>query len=155
MEKLTTRFGQTDYISPAMDFSKYTSYYHKEMGEGLTRLFVTFKELMDRTRLPDIKQATIALEAELAQESKRRVNLDPGYLTLGQLFLASTKDNFQRIYLRDGIYAEVTLYYEQGRYRTFPWTYWDYASEEYHMVFKTIRTDYKKQLRSDTPLSPP
>lgn len=132
-------FGVIDYISPLVDFCKYTEYYNPEMGDDLKRFFVSFEELAHRGLLPDMKLKSIQLEKKLSVDGKRRVNLDPGYMTLGQLFLASTKDNFFRIYLRDGIYAEVTLYYERGEFRSFPWTYRDYASEEYHAVFHRMR----------------
>jgi hypothetical protein len=144
---LEGRFGPVDYASPAMDFCKYTTYYNPEMGEGLLRSFISFEKLIDRTILPDIKQGTMEIEKEFSSNGKRRVNLDPGYMSLGQLFLSSTKDNFFRIYIRDGVFEEVTLYYERGKFRTFPWTYRDYGSEEYHKVFQEIRDLYKKQIR--------
>lgn len=144
---LETLSGPVDFVSPEMDFSKYTDYYRPEMGEGLRRVFVTFETLIDRTLLPDIKHQANRIEAELAVDGKRRVNIDPGYLTLGQLFLASTKNNFFRIYLRDRIFAEVTLYYKQGAFQSFPWTYRDYDSEEYKRVFMVMRAGYERQLR--------
>ncbi|MFH0919358.1 MAG: DUF4416 family protein [Fibrobacterota bacterium] len=140
-------YGPADYTSPEMDFSKYTPYYHDEMGTGLRRVFLSFERLEDRTLLPDIKHRTRALEADFAANGKRRVNLDPGYMTLGQLFLASTKNNFFRIYIRDGIFEEVTLYFKQGDFRPFPWTYPDYDSGEYKRVFVEIREIYERQLR--------
>src|SRR3989339_797244 len=143
---LEAAFGPADRVSPEMDFSKYTPYYHDEMGEGLRRVFVSFDRLIDRTLLPDIKHRTGKIEAEFLLHGKRCVNLDPGYLTMGQLFLASTKNNFFRIYLCDGIFAEVTLYYERGGYVDFPWTYRDYQSAAYKNIFLQIRAIYKKQL---------
>jgi hypothetical protein len=139
--------GPVDYISPELDFSKYTAYYHTEMGEGLRRVFVSFERLVDRTVLPEFKHRTHTIETDFSADGKRRVNLDPGYLTLGQLFLASTKNNFFRIYLRDGIFAEVTLYFKQGGFQTFPWTYRDYGSKEYQDVFMEIRGIYERQLK--------
>jgi hypothetical protein len=144
---LEGRFGPVDYASPAMDFCKYTTYYNPEMGEGLKRLFISFEKLIDRALLPDIKKEAIEIEKDFSLQGKRRVNLDPGCMGLGQLFLASTKDNFFRIYIRDGVFEEVTLYYERGKFMTFPWTYRDYASEEYHKVFQEIRDLYKIQIR--------
>jgi len=143
-------FGPVDFKSAAMDFCRYSNYYNAEMGDGLVRHFIAFRNLGDRTRLPEIKQKAMALEQELAVDGKRTVNLDPGYMTLGQLFLASTKDNFFRIYLADGIFAEVTLYYKAGKYLNFPYTYPDYADEPYHRVMLEIRKLYKAQL--DAPL---
>ncbi|OGJ86856.1 MAG: hypothetical protein A2268_14040 [Candidatus Raymondbacteria bacterium RifOxyA12_full_50_37] len=146
LEKLAALYGPVDFASEGMDFNAFTDYYNEEMGAGLTRHFVSFERLVDRTTLPGIKHATCAIELQCAVQGNRTVNLDPGYLTLGQLFLASTKDNFFRIYLGQGIFAEVTLYYERGGYVDFPWTYRDYQSAAYKNIFLQIRAIYKKQL---------
>ena len=37
--------------------------------------------------------------------------------------LASTKDHTHRIYLRDGIFAEITLFYRHGRWEHHEWTF--------------------------------
>jgi hypothetical protein len=109
---LAEAFGPMDFESEPLDFSAFTDYYEPEMGRGLLRHFVSFRRTVKRTRLPAIKRAAIALEGRFASRGRRRVNLDPGLLTLGQVFLASTKDNFSRVYLDEGIYAEITLYYK-------------------------------------------
>jgi hypothetical protein len=146
LSALEADFGPIDYVSREMDFCRYTTYYNREMGDNLSRCFVSFANLIDRTGLPDIKIKTNAIERAFRKKGKRQVNLDPGYLTLGQIFLASTKDNFFRIYLRDAIFAEVTLYYERGKYISFPWTYRDYDSTAYKEIFLKIRSLYKNQL---------
>jgi hypothetical protein len=74
------------------------------------------------------------------------VNIDPGYLTLSKVVLATTKDYSHRLYLRDGIYAEVTLHYEAGAWRPWPWTYRDYASGQYLDFFERVRESLKQQL---------
>jgi hypothetical protein len=67
---------------------------------------------------------------------------------LAKLVLASTKDHGHRVYLGQGIYAEVTLQYRGGRFQPWPWTYPDYASEEYCRLFGEIRALYHAQLRA-------
>lgn len=143
---LTAEYGSIDYRSPAIPFT-YTDYYRPEMGAEITRYFIGFAELIDPAVLADIKRETNRLEELLAREGRRRINLDPGLLSLGKLILASTKDNAQRIPLRDGIYAEVTLIYRSGAYRPLPWTFKDYAGEEYRRIFAELRSHYKRQLR--------
>lgn len=138
--------GPVDFTSQPMSFSHYSDYYHKEMGEELTRYFISFRDLGDRLILPDLKIKSRSLEQSFMTDGKRCINLDPGYITLGQVFLASTKDNFCRIYLRDSIFAEVTLYYKAGQYQAFAHTYRDYAGSEYQSVLLQIRSIYKKQL---------
>ena len=109
---------------------------------------MTFAPLVDPARLPAIKLETNALEREMSEDGARRVNIDPGYVSLGKLVLASTKDHAHRLYLGQGIYGEVTLAFQQGRFRPWPWTYPDYAREDYCALFDQIRARYKAQLRA-------
>ncbi|MDQ1318216.1 MAG: hypothetical protein QG588_1873, partial [Candidatus Poribacteria bacterium] len=99
----------------------------------------------------EIKYFTNDVEKEflLDGSSKRQINLDPGYITPAKLILASTKDHIHRIYLRDGIYAEITLQMEGGTFRPWQWTYPDYRSEGYIKIFNEIRELYMQQLRND------
>lgn len=60
------------------------------------------------------------------ESPKRWVNIDPGYMSMTKLVLASTKNREHRLYLRDGIYAEVTLAFRDQAWRAMPWTYADY-----------------------------
>lgn len=93
-----------------------------------------------------------AIEEEaslLCKTIKRPVNIDPGYINESRLILASTKDFSHRIYLRDGIYAEVTLKYRRGRYESFPWTFPDYQSPEYQNFFLETRRLYVKKLKKE------
>ncbi|OGX43889.1 MAG: hypothetical protein A3G38_03040 [Omnitrophica WOR_2 bacterium RIFCSPLOWO2_12_FULL_51_8] len=86
-----------------------------------------------------------------AEVSRRLVNIDPGYLDLAKLVLASTKDYRHRIYLERGIYVEITLFYQRKTFNPWEWTYPDYRSREYIEVFNRIREIYKKQLQECAP----
>jgi hypothetical protein len=149
-EILKQRFGIMDFYSDIMPFD-FTKYYIKEMGENLLRKFIGFEKLILPEELVEIKYFTNDIEKEflLDGSSKRRINLDPGYITPAKLILASTKDHIHRIYLRDGIYAEITLQMEGGTFRPWQWTYPDYRSEGYIKIFNEIRELYMQQLRND------
>jgi hypothetical protein len=140
-EQCETRFGVAQAISSVFEFSE-TNYYAAEMGTGLMKQFWAF-HLIDPGRLSAIKRQTNEWETELAglklHPEPRPLNLDPGYLTLAKLVLASTKDHAHRIYLDDGIYAEVTLSYRGGAWRPFPWTYPDYRRADFHDFFTRCR----------------
>ncbi len=69
----------------------------------------------------------------------RVVNLDPGYVSTFNLVLATVKDRPHRIYLRDGIYGEVTLQYLKGSFRAMDSTYPDYCLPEYSAFFDEVR----------------
>ena len=139
---LCRSFGKIDFESPQMEF-RYTSYYHDEMGDGLKRLFVSFERLIDTGIAYKTKLTTNALEKKLSQNGKRRINIDPGYIDMAKLVLFSTKDYAHRICAGRGIFAEVTLFYKDGRYNPWPWTYPDYKTEEYARIFNSVRELYK------------
>src|SRR5262249_4487692 len=114
-EKLSASFGPIARSSPDFAFNQ-TEYYEASMGAGLRKRFLVFHDLVAAEQLADIKRRTNELEQELKQSGKwieaRPLNLDPGILSLGKFMLATTKDQSHRIYLRDGIFAEVTLRFQ-------------------------------------------
>lgn len=152
-EKLSTACGTIDSRSGPFPFD-WTRYYHKKMGQPIHRYFLSFTDLINPESLADIKVATNELESTFASKRtgiSRPVNLDPGYIEESKLVLASTKNFSHRIYISHGIYAEVTLHYEKkGAWRAFPWTFPDYAAEQYHPYFLSLRDLYRKQLNSGT-----
>lgn len=146
LERLVALYGPVDFRSPELPF-RWTPYYDSEMGPGIVRYFLSFRDLVDPACLPDIKIATNGIEDSLARQGCRPVNLDPGLLSLGRLILATTKNRAQRIPLARGIYAEVTLLYEHHGFTPLTWTYPDYRSPEYHAIFAEIRSILHAQLK--------
>src|SRR5713101_9067288 len=149
-EKLTSYFGPIARTSPDFDFHQ-TRYYESTMGPGLRKRFLIFRDLIPPDGLADAKVRTNHLEQELAQAARfpepRPLNLDPGILSLGKFMLATTKDQAHRIYLRDGIYAEVTLRFQAGEFEPWPWTYADYRLPEVRAFLKEARDFYKARLQ--------
>jgi hypothetical protein len=131
-DQLTPRFGPIVLTSPDFLFH-HTKYYDATMGTGLLKRFLVFEPIAPADFLPDVKRFTIGLEEELARSGrhpeKRPLNIDPGLAQLGKFLLASTKDQAHRIFLRDGIFAEVTLRFQGGGYEPWPWTYADYRED--------------------------
>lgn len=129
LEQLTPLYGPLAEVSVDFDFH-HTGYYEATMGAGLRKRFLVFAPFAPADCLAQVKRQTISMEAQLAQMARfpesRPLNLDPGLLQLGKLLLASTKDQAHRIYLRDGIFAEVTLRFHDGAFEPWPWTYADY-----------------------------
>lgn len=139
-------FGKADLVSPAFSFT-HTGYYESEFGGGLKRRFISFKKLIAPRKLPQIKLRCNAIEKKFLDKGKRRVNIDPGYLDLAKLVLASTKDYCHRIYLDKGIYAEITLTFRDKSFIPREWTYLDYRSPEYIGIFNQIRDIYAGQAK--------
>lgn len=137
------KFGAMDYESPVIPFD-YTDYYKKEMGGPLKRKFISFKKPIPPGNISKIKLLANSFEEKLSVNKKRRINIDPGYVSDSKLILATTKDYFHRIYLSNGIYAEVTLAWRKGGFKPFEWTYPDYRSNAYVGILNTIRNNYMK-----------
>jgi hypothetical protein len=144
---LQKTFGQIDFESQILAFS-HTAYYEKEFGKNLKRNFVSFKKLIPPRELPQIKITTNKIEEKLSDNGLRLINIDPGYLDLSKLVLASTKDYKHRVYLNKGIFAEVTLFYQNKTFNSWEWTYPDYKTQEYREIFKRIRDIYAGQIKN-------
>lgn len=144
--RLEKYFGKMDFESPALSFT-YTDYYEKEFGQGLKRKFISFAKLVYAQSLPKIKIITNSIEVKLTKGGLRQINIDPGYLDLAKLILASTKDYRHRIYLNQGIYAEITLFYQDKTFKAWEWTYPDYKTTEYIQIFNRIRQAYESQIK--------
>ena len=143
---LEKEFGPIDEISEEKDFSFFSHYYEKEMGKGLIRFFVSFQNHFDPERFADIKTLTNQMEQDLSvtsNDNKRKVNIDPGYLDLSHIVVASTKDASYRVYLQSGIYSQPMLMYVHGSFRPFEWTYPDYKHEAFISFFNKVRDKYK------------
>ncbi|HOX29449.1 MAG TPA: DUF4416 family protein, partial [bacterium] len=115
----------------------------------LKKIFFSFETLTDPARFADIKTTTNEIEQKHLQAGSRRINLDPGFLTLAKVLLATTKDNVHRIYLRDGIFAEVTLFFRKKTFTPFEWTYPDYRTEGYIEYFNNLREIYRAKLAAN------
>ncbi|MBQ9371365.1 MAG: DUF4416 family protein [Thermoguttaceae bacterium] len=148
-------FGTIAKESATYYFNDYTRYYENEMGVRLKKQFWVFENLANPGDLAQIKRTTNAWEEEIGAQlltagkvsTARPLNLDPGYIELSKLILATTKDCSHRIYLSDGIYAETTLMYVGQEWRSFSWSYADYQNKENQTFFSECRQYLKLRLR--------
>jgi hypothetical protein len=124
-----------------------SGYYGDEMGESLNRYFLLFEPLVGRDSLAGIKKASNEIETATADGARRRVNIDPGYIALEHIVLGTTKGYSHRIYVGDGIFADLTLLYENGTYCPLKWTYPDYGGERLVRLLNGWRENYKRFLR--------
>lgn len=154
-EILRVEYGPVDLESDVLDWNK-TDYYREEMGSGLLRKFIFFNRLAtDPTLLSDVKVFTNGIENMYSEnhgiQVRRKINIDPGYITEAKVILASTKDYAHRIYIGRDIYAEVTLQYRM-RGRTFiaiDHTYPDFKTPETLSLFNKARAKLKESLRNN------
>ncbi|MGB9629075.1 MAG: DUF4416 family protein [Thermodesulfobacteriota bacterium] len=149
LEELKRQFGEIDFLSKVLPFD-FTDYYNIKMGPNLQRHFITFERLIPIPLLPQIKHLTNDLERSYADlQGNRRINIDPGYLCLEHVILATTKGYTHRPYLREGIYADLTLIYRDKSFRPLEWTYPDYRREEVILLFNQFRKKYLEDLKRE------
>jgi hypothetical protein len=144
--ELIKKFGPIDFLSPWISFD-FTNYYEKEMGAGLLRRIIAFKQLVNQSDLADIKIKTNEIESRFSESNNRKVNIDPGYILLERFVLATGKNYSHRIYIGKGIYADLTLIYLKGKYQPMPWTYPDYAHMDIQRFIAKAREKYKMDLK--------
>jgi hypothetical protein len=156
--ELETHWGKIDFAGADHAFDM-TGYYEPEMGKNLNRRLVSFGRLASPDCLCQAKHACNAIEDRLAGEKGRLVNLDIGYLDHNKIVLASFKGAGQKIYLGNGVWADLVARYRGGRYCPFEWTFPDFRDGRYDQDLHRIRQIYMEQLRSreigDSHLSAP
>lgn len=148
-KRLSFDYGPIDSRSPLFPFDM-TTYYEKEMGKNLVKRFVSIEPLMKIEELPSVKIQSNRLENLFGREDGSRcINIDPGYVDLSKIVLATTKDYSHRLYLDKKIYAEVTLHYSSKDKSFVPWewTYPDYREDVAIKYFNELRERYHQQLR--------
>ena len=147
IELLEQRLGTLDFRGRAQPFH-HTRYYEVEMGPHLNRSLFGFSDLISPLGLVDLKLACLEIERELAGKSGRRVNLDPGYVDLHKVVLASVKPRGHKLYLDQGIWADLTLLYQNGAFRPLEWTFPDFRDGSYDADLRVLRTACKQKQRN-------
>jgi hypothetical protein len=142
---LREKFGEVFFSSPALPWN-HSQYYVREMGSPIYRTFIFFSKVIEPSLIVSAKLTTIEIEKYFSTDNKRRINLDPGYMTLAKVVLASAKNYSHRIYLGRGIYGELELFYMNGRFNPLPYTYMDFREESVKTVFKEARRLLKKRM---------
>jgi hypothetical protein len=145
LEKLEILFTSTDHNTDWYNFN-HTDYYREEMGRNLKKRMISFEKLIKAENLPVIKITANNLEQEFSEDNKRRINLDPGYITPEKLILATTKDYSHRIYLNKGIFGDLHLTWQKHHFQPNSWTYPDYREHFILQFFEMVRENYLAQL---------
>lgn len=147
--QISEYFGAEITLSHGFSVQNFTHYYDLEMEPEISKYFYYLHELRPIENAEQWKRWSIELEAGLADRlnHNRPINVDPGYLTLSKLVLFSTKGFSHRIYIRDRIYAEVTLQYRHNQFHDLPWTYDDYKTEAALKFWREARTTLSNLLQ--------
>ncbi|HOK22989.1 MAG TPA: DUF4416 family protein [Candidatus Hydrothermia bacterium] len=130
LEDILSPLGMLEDRSEILSFDEFSRYYEKEMGPNLKRLWISFQGVRSPENLHMVKVISNRIEEEHAEKGLRTINIDPGYVSLSNVILFTTKNYYHRIYIGSGIYSEVTLYYNNPvGFTPLPWTYPDYKSK--------------------------
>lgn len=142
---LVNKYGDIELLSDKFSF-EFSDYYNEEMGNALSRKFISLKKLISRDKIVDIKIHSNTLEEKYSIRGKRTINLDPGYLSAEHLILSTGKGFSHRPYLGRGVYADLTLLYKDNRFKSLEWTYPDYKTEQIQTYFYKLRKLYLGRL---------
>jgi hypothetical protein len=146
-EQLIALWGAIDYEGADHVFDV-TKYYESEMGAPLFRRLLAFEKMDAPSLLVGMKLACNEIEGRLAAEDGRRtVNCDAGYLDHNKVVLASAKEAGQKIYIDKGIYADLAARYKSGKYQPFEWSFPDFKDGRYDDELLAIRSIYLGQTR--------
>lgn len=154
LRQLERRFGRV--LAETVDIPHANGKeYLEEMGDSLQRRFFAFERMVPRETLVEIKGVCHKLEAQLGDQvhdfTFRTVNIDPGILTPANLIMASHKEAGHRIYLSEGVFAEVTLIWSRGQFCRLPWTNLDFCQSEAIEFFNRVRSDIEETVDTTQP----
>jgi len=144
VKELEGLWGPSETISPPYEFN--VTDYYREISPVLFRRFISFTGIRDGAGLPRWKKEACLVEER--SRSPRAVNIDPGYVNGARLVLASTKDHAHRIYLGEGIHAEVTLRFRFRKWQAFDYTFPDFAAGTYDEFLSAAREQWIKETQS-------
>lgn len=137
-------WGAVQFKSGEFPFT-YSHYYDEELGPDIKRRFYVFQKCIDPEEIREVKIESNRVELENASNDLRKWNIDPGYIDLDKIVLATTKPATYRIYLGKGIYAQSTLFFKDKTYHPWSWTYRDYKEPRAIEFFNTVREQFKKE----------
>lgn len=144
--KLEKKHGNVLFESEIINFGEKTNYYKKEMSNKLWKKYYSYESIISLESIYKYKHESNELEDQFKTDNKRNVNIDPGYITLFNFSLLTTKGYSHRIYLEKGIYSEITLFYKNKKYEFLPWTYPDYKSKNVLQLLERSRLFLKENL---------
>lgn len=146
-QRLTRLYGPLELRSAPYLFDDFSAYYTPEMGAGQQKQFLSFAPMIAVEHLPELKLTTNAIEQEYALDGQRRINIDPGYVTHAQMVLATTKAFAHRIYMGQGIFAELTYVCKGKEFYPLEWAYPDYCKPFARDFFRRVREAYLRETR--------
>jgi hypothetical protein len=145
LSELSKVFGPHDIVGEWRDFS-HSNYYAEEMGERLSRCFVSYERLVRGEDAAKFKSATSAVEDKFRVDGKRRANVDAGYIDANKFVLMTGKHGGHKIAVANGVWADLLLWYNKG-WEAMPWAFPDFRDGGHFETFVKMRRRYKEQVK--------
>ncbi len=105
-----------------------------------SRIF-SYSQKIHRDEIPVLKLNCIKI-AESLQKEDSSLKIIPGYLTEHNLIITSSFDDFHKIYLFKGIFAEIIYKFEKNKFHTYPSCPSYFSNKEVIYFFNQIRNFY-------------
>lgn len=105
-----------------------------------------YRRKIHRDELPLLKKKCISLEYE-SKKIDKSVRIIPGYLTSHNVVIGSVADDYHKVYMFGGVYAEVVYKYEQSRLIPFA-TAPKYFSQKDVLYYFTSLRDYYDRIKN-------
>ncbi len=142
-------FSQIVFSYGPVNFSGFTRYYEKEMGENLKKIYFFFEKIMNAENFHEYKILTNGFENRISPNNERYVNLDPGYITQAKFVLFTTKNRSHRIYIAKGIYAEVQLEYKKNSFTGLYYSHADYIQKDFINFANKAREYFRERIKKE------
>jgi len=142
---LENKWGKIQDRSEVFAFN-YSKYYEHELGSSPIRIFLSFGRRFCPDEMRKFKLESNQIEISRVHNGLRTFNIDPGYIDLDKIVLATTKPATYRIYLGEGIYAQSTLFFKDAAFHPWPWTYRDYTDKKALDFFTRVRNQFKEEI---------
>ena len=136
-KELSAVLGQIDFETETFDTSGLSSAYGLVVRRSLR--FLSFLRQVGRDELVDIKKKTLNIEINHQHEGRPLVELDPGYVSEYTVVRTALTEDFHRIYLYHGVFAEVLYFTERLSFQPMPHTPNYYRRKDILTVFNDLK----------------
>ncbi|XDD48090.1 DUF4416 family protein [Leptospira sp. WS39.C2] len=103
---------------------------------------ISFKQRIHREEIVEKKKECLEFQS-LLQKKDLSTLLIPGYVTSHNIVIAKSKDDFHRMYLFQGVYAEPVYYFTRGVLQPLSSAQSYFKEKEVVYFFNTLRESYE------------
>lgn len=134
---LVARFGPVDFETENISGENLQSQYGA-LPRRMARV-LSFGRPAAREELVDIRRRALAIESKHQTHGRPTVELDPGYVVEFAVVRTALAEDFHRIYLYGGVFAETLYYFERLSFRPQIHTPQFFRRKEVLGVFNDLR----------------